>query len=45
MPPEISVILPFFNAGKTLAAAIESILFTNLSGGGYKEGKDFMLMG
>jgi glycosyltransferase involved in cell wall biosynthesis len=25
MPPEVSVILPFFNAGKTLAAAIESI--------------------
>jgi len=32
MPPEVSVILPFYNAGKTLAAAVESILqqtFTN----------------
>jgi len=32
MPPEVSVILPFYNAGKTLVAAVESILqqtFTN----------------
>ncbi|SHJ23492.1 Glycosyltransferase involved in cell wall bisynthesis [Tangfeifania diversioriginum] len=26
MPPEVSVILPFYNSGKTLAAAVESIL-------------------